>query len=254
MAEIGGVSMPFRLLGSLEKKNTGHDIVRNDQAYELFVGYHFIGPDDQAALLSKECIRYLNEEALPMGYRAETLRARTARPAPARQGLLIGVVTLVIFMTCTVLFESLRLPAVILLLLPVGFIGLFAAFGLTRTPFDQGGLAAMVTLSGLVVNAGIYLIHEYLIIRKKRQLTPDQCYLKAFNRKIIPTLLTVFSTLAGLLPFWIQKTSAFWYALAIGVTGGILLSVAALVICLPAFMPFGKHDAGRTVPSGRRTA
>ncbi|MBQ7213434.1 MAG: efflux RND transporter permease subunit, partial [Bacteroidales bacterium] len=55
MAEIGGLSMPFQMLGSLEKKATGHDIVRNDQAYELFVGYHFIGPDDQAARLSKEC-------------------------------------------------------------------------------------------------------------------------------------------------------------------------------------------------------
>lgn len=252
MAEIGGVSMPFHRLGTLEKKNTGHDIVRNDQAYELFVGYHFIGPDDQAALLSRECLRQLNEETLPMGYRAESLRARTARTSPARQGRLIVTVALVIFMTCAVLFESLRLPAVVLLLLPVGFTGLFAAFGLTRTAFDQGGLAAMVTLSGLVVNAGIYLIHEYRLIRERRSLAPDRCYLKAYNRKIVPTMLTVFSTLAGLAPFWLHRNSTFWYALATGVTGGILLSTVALVIYLPVFMPFGK-DATPQAADGTDT-
>jgi multidrug efflux pump subunit AcrB len=133
---------------------------------------------------------------------------------------------------------------VILLLIPVGFIGLFLTFAIGKFTFDQGGFAAMVMMCGIVVNAGIYIVHEYNVIRRVRGgAAPAAVYVRAYNRKIIPTLLTIVSTVLGLIPFLFDGTdNVFWFAFAVGVMGSMLFSILALVIWLPVFFPFeSKH-------------
>lgn len=62
-------------------------------------------------------------------------------------------------------------------------------------------------------------------------------YMKAFNHKIIPILLTIFSTILGLLPFLLGgKNEGFWFSLAAGASGGLLFSLIALIAWLPMSM------------------
>lgn len=225
-------------LAHISRQYSGNDIVRTNQAYELFIGYQFIGPDDWAEQITSDCVRRMNEEILPMGYRAESMRKRNASHRHAGRTGLILFVSLVIFLTGSVLFESFSDAGALLVLIPTGLTGLFLAFGLTRTAITQGGLAAMVMLCGLVVNTGIYLLHEFRTGTQK-ELAPVRRYLRAFNRKIVPSMLTVISTVLGLVPFLFNKEgNPFWFAFAAGVSGGMLLSVAGIVICLPAFLRF----------------
>lgn len=94
----------------------------------------------------------------------------------------------------------------------------------------------MVLLSGLVVNAAIYIINEYNGIcnhcpERTKRISPVKLYIKAFNHKIIAVLLTVLSTVLGLVPFLIDgpQAEAFWFSFAIGTMGGLLFSIIALV-------------------------
>lgn len=73
---------------------------------------------------------------------------------------------LMIYFVCAILFESLRRPLVIIAMIPISFIGVFLTFWLFELRFDQGGFASFVLLSGLVVNAGIYLINDYNLFRR----------------------------------------------------------------------------------------
>jgi multidrug efflux pump subunit AcrB len=158
-------------------------------------------------------------------------------------GLLLLVIV-IIYSLCAVIFESLRKPFVILLLIPVGFIGLFLTFAIGKFTFDQGGFASMVMMCGIVVNAGIYIVNEYNIIRRAKPGAGGAAtYVKAYNRKIIPTLLTIVSTVLGLIPFLFDGTdTVFWFAFAVGVMGSMLLSILALVIYFPVFFPFGRES------------
>lgn len=101
----------------------------------------------------------------------------------------------------------------------------------------------MVMLCGIVVNAGIYLINEY-----QSRLTNRKCpvrlsddrkvkiYIKAFNRKIHPVMLTVISSVMGLVPFLFDgPQEVFWFPFAVGSIAGLLFSLAALVLYLPLF-------------------
>lgn len=65
--------------------------------------------------------------------------------------------------------------------------------------FDQGGFAALVMLSGIVVNAGIYIVNAYRQDRSRR--SDVRKYVRAFNHKITAIMLTIVSTVLGLVPF-----------------------------------------------------
>lgn len=118
---------------------------------------------------------------------------------------------------------------------------MFLAYPLIHVGFDQGGFAAMIMLCGITVNAGIYLTSEYNTIAGATGKQDLKTYIKAFNRKIIPTMLTILSTVLGLIPFLFDgRDSQFWFSFAIGVMSGMLFSVVAIVFVMPVFFPVGK--------------
>ena len=96
----------------------------------------------------------------------------------------------------------------------------------------------MIMLCGITVNAGIYLTSEYRTISDVSGRADLRTYIKAFNRKIVPTMLTILSTVLGLIPFLFDGNNApFWYSFAIGVMSGMLFSVIAIVVVMPVFFP-----------------
>jgi multidrug efflux pump subunit AcrB len=121
-------------------------------------------------------------------------------------------------------------------LIPVSFIGVFLTFYIFKFNFDQGGFASFILLSGVVVNSGLFIINDYnnLKLRKRQSL---RLYIKAYNQKIIPVLLTILSTIIGLIPFvWGGQYEVFWFAFAAGTIGGLIFSVLALLIYQPVFL------------------
>lgn len=60
----------------------------------------------------------------------------------------------------------------------------------------------------------------------------------AYNHKIVPIMLTILSTILGLVPFLHDgPEEVFWFAFAVAAMSGTLFSLVALIIYLPIFMP-----------------
>ena len=152
---------------------------------------------------------------------------------------LVFLILLVIFVILSMAFESLRLPFAIIFLIPISFIGIFLVFGFSDISFDRGGFAAIVMLCGIVVNAGIYIIADYnRLVGKTVCGIPQRIrlYIKSFNHKTMPILLTVVSTILGLLPFLSDgPEEVFWFDFAIGTISGMAMSLVAIVLYLPVF-------------------
>ena len=237
MVMIDSVNMRLNDLGSIEKRRTGLNIQRQNQEYTISVGYEFIGSYDLRARMDHELTKRFNDR-LPMGFHVGTDYYYGGWSEAKQRTALIFVVVLVIFMICASMFESFRIPLVVVLLIPVSFMGLFLAYPLLGVSFGQGGYAAMIMLCGITVNAGIYLTSEYRTITAVSGRAGLRTYIKAYNRKIIPTMLTILSTVLGLIPFLFEgKQNMFWYSFAVGVMSGMLFSVIAIVIVMPVFFP-----------------
>ena len=237
MVLIDSVNTRLNDLGSITKRRTGLNIQRNNQEYVIAVGYEFIGSYDLLSRMEQEQIKRLNE-TLPMGFRAGGGGGYGWWNEQKQRTALIFVVVLVIFMICASMFESFRNALVIVLLIPVSFIGLFVAYPILGVQFGQGGFAAMIMLCGITVNAGIYLTSEYRTIAEAVGRTGMKTYVKAYNRKIVPTMLTILSTVLGLVPFLFDgRQNQFWFSFAVGVMSGMLFSVIAIVMVMPVFFP-----------------
>lgn len=253
---VDSLKVKLSEIGSIEKKRTGLSIYRHNQSYEVTVGYDFIGSYELSKSLTEKTVKYMNEEVLPVGYKAEVPGYWWGAGKQIQYAWLILLIIAIIYVMCAMTFESLRLPFAVILMIPVSFIGVFLVFGAFDFPFDQGGFAAFVMLSGIVVNAGIYLVNQFQDIRSAFMIrrrassaghpaaaTPDSTssmairqYVKAYNHKINPTMLTIISTILGLIPFLFDgPEEVFWFAFAVGTIGGMAFSVLALIFYLPVF-------------------
>ena len=97
-------------------------------------------------------------------------------------------------------------------------------------------MASFVILSGLTVNACIFILDEFNKQQKVNSNAVIQNFCKAFYLKIFPILLTIISTVLGFIPFVIGgQDEVFWFALGIGTISGLLFSLIAIFLYLPLF-------------------
>lgn len=225
-------------LADITKMEASPEIEKENQQYRLVVQFDYIGASKQAYRLLSEEIERINK-LLPMGYSAHTdFDMYQMNKSNKTQYWLIGLLIVIIFFTTSILFNSIKQPFAVIFIIPVSFIGIFLTFYGFKLNFDQGGFASFILLSGITVNAAIYILNEYNSIRKNRpNLGSIDAYLKAWNSKIIPILLTIGSTILGFLPFMIgSQKEAFWFPLAAGTIGGLVMSVVGIFIFLPLFL------------------
>ena len=236
---IGSPGSEFSLKssGGLVKRKTGGVIERQNQEYVIRIGYDFLGNDLQRMMLLDD-IEDSISGAMPFGFRFEAFSDQESRAAGKSSLLILLYVCIVIYMICAGVFESLFMPLCVIMLIPIGFIGIFIFFPICGLFMGKACVAAMVMMSGLVVNASIYMTCEMKELEKTRSERVVSLYIKAFNRKIIPTLLTILSTVLGLLPFiWSGRDELFYLTFAIGVIAGLLFSVPGLLFLYPLFIP-----------------
>ena len=242
---LGDKQVRLSHLGSINKRSSQRIIVKRNQEYVFQVAFNFNGTQELADRYIKRLTQDLNN-TLPVGYRTYN-RSIGYYEDTGSQYWLILLIVVIIFFICSILFESLWQPLVIISLIPISYIGTFLTFYFTGVNFGTGGFASLVLLSGLVVNAAIYIVNDYNgMDRKVKGGQPHkhvlQLYVKAFDHKIISICLTVLSTILGLIPFLIDgpQEEEFWYSFAIGTMGGLLFSLISLSFCLPILIPFNK--------------
>jgi len=230
-------------IATIRKWQAPQDIAKENQQYLLCVQYEYIGAYQQSNKVMQQQIDNFNFNA-PLGYKSESENSYYWwGDSGAGQYWLLFLVIVIIFFMTSVLFNSLTQPLVVIFIIPISYIGLFLTFYLFKLNFDQGGFAAFILLTGISVNANIYVLNEYNNIRRKYpRMKRVKAYIKAWNAKVIPIFLTVFSTILGFIPFMIgEYKEAFWFPLAAGTVGGLIVSFLALFFFLPLFMGVGKR-------------
>lgn len=234
---IGNNQYKLDQMASMEKRNSGNAIAKFNQQYHLTVEYNFIGTEPLAKKVRVDNITELKGK-LPIGYRVFENSNDGWDKKNKQQYFFIFVVILIIFFICSILLESLKQPFAIISMIPISFIGVFLTFYLFDFNFDQGGYASFILLCGISVNAALYIINDYNNLKKEYPLRNSQIlYFKAFNYKIIPVMLTIVSTMVGLIPFvWGGQKEAFWFSFAAGSIGGLLFSLLGIFIYLPMFI------------------
>lgn len=236
---LKGNKSVFRLedVGHIKEDQAFESITKSNQEYEVQVQYDFLGDYMLSDKIKQRIIKEMNRE-MPVGFRIQENDRwgysywKGAGGIDTRIWYILLVITIIYFI-CAILLESLRQALVVILIAPISFIGCFLGFYFFGLKFNEGGLAAFIMMCGLSVNAILYIINDYnnrIKVGRPRGLST---YLKAYNAKIIPILLTIISTMLGFIPFLIGEVSDFWFSLALGTMSGLGFSLLVLILILP---------------------
>lgn len=221
----------------LQRREAKEVIPKEKQEYVLNVAFNVLGSYTYTTEYLDSVMAHFKRN-LPVGYHCEMPSYKGADSERANYWLLL-LVAVLIFFICSVVFESLRMALVVVSMIPVSLMGAFLTFIITGVEFGSGGFASLVLLSGIVVNSAIYILCQYAKIQKEKSTGGMKAYLCAFNHKIVPIYLTVISTIVGLVPFFFEQSEEpFWFSFAVGITGGLLLSIPAMIFVMPLFLKF----------------
>ena len=236
---LQGKQSVFRLedVGNISEDQAFESITKSNQEYEVLVQYDFIGDYMLSSKVKERITKEMNRD-MPIGFRVKEGQEWGNYYWGKMGGIdariwYILLVIVIIYFICAILLESLRQALVVIIIAPVSFIGCFLGFYFFGLQFNEGGLAAFIMMCGLSVNAILYIINDYNNRIKAGHPRGLSTYLKAYNAKIIPILLTIISTMLGFTPFLIGEVSDFWFSLALGTMCGLGFSLIVLVGVLP---------------------
>ena len=237
--KVNGTDTKVSDFMDIERREAKNCIPRKNQEYLLRVAFNVLGSYTYTSKYIEKITKEYNAK-MPVGYRCLNTSYGYYEDTGTQYWLILLIVVIIYFI-CSILFESLRLPLVIISLIPVSFIGTFLTYYLSGVEFGTGGFASLVLLSGLTVNGGIYIVNEYQHIYKRcglqHRADKIRWYVKAYNHKVIAVLLTILSTVLGLVPFFIDgDEERFWFSFAVGSAGGLLFSIFAIVFIMPILM------------------
>jgi HAE1 family hydrophobic/amphiphilic exporter-1 len=146
--------------------------------------------------------------------------------------LLLGIV--LVYMVMASQFESLLDPFVIMFSVPFAFVGVIAAFLITRVTLSMMSFIGVIMLMGIVVNNAIVLV-DYINLLRGRGLELFEAVRTAATTRLRPVLMTTFTTLFGIFPMTLARGegSEIYRPLGITVMGGLAVSTLVTLVLVP---------------------
>jgi HAE1 family hydrophobic/amphiphilic exporter-1 len=133
----------------------------------------------------------------------------------------LGVAILMIYLVLALFFGSFLKPIIITFALPLSFIGVFPILAILRNEFGFLEILGLITLAGIVVNVGIFVI-DYANHRVAEGMPVKEAIAQATAVRFRPIFLTKVVATGSLLP--LALLSPFWRGLTSVIIAGILTS------------------------------
>lgn len=176
----------------------------------------------------------------------QTARSRETGQSIAR-GLLIGL--LGIFLILSFQFRSYLEPVIVMLSIPVAFMGAIWGHLIMGYNLSMPSLIGAASLAGIVVNNAILLV-QFIKSYRAEGMTTAEAASAASRNRFRAILITTSTTIAGMLPL-LAETSTQAMAvipLVISVVFGLLVSTVLVLLVLPALYTI-LDDLGLSTPA-----
>ncbi len=142
---------------------------------------------------------------------------------------------ILLYLILTAQFRSFRDPFLIMLAIPMGFVGVLLTLPLTHTTLNVMSLMGVLMLIGIADSNSI-LIVDFAHTLEAQGLAPADAVITACRVRLRPILMTSLATIIGMLPMALKLgTGAEQYTpMARAIIGGLTSSVILTVFIVPA--------------------
>lgn len=234
-----GVVITLSQVATLSVEPLLSEIRRFNRQTSLAIGMN-MGKELTMDQAREELTTRLNQLQLPAGYAWSfegSFEYQDEAQGIMQINMLLAVV--MIYLVMAALFESLIMPTAVIGSLLFSFVGVFWAFFITGTTMGIMGMIGMLVLMGVVVNNGIVLVDRINQLRHEQpeaELIP--VILEACEARLRPILMTVSTTVLGLLPLAFGDANLGgggpgYAPMAIAIIGGLVFSTLTSLLLVP---------------------
>ncbi|MBD3425994.1 MAG: AcrB/AcrD/AcrF family protein [Candidatus Omnitrophica bacterium] len=141
---------------------------------------------------------------------------------------------LVIYLILASFFKSLIQPAVVMMAIPFGLIGVVVAFLLHGQAFSFMAILGVVGLNGIVVNDSIVLV-DFINKLRRSGVSRNESIIKAGQMRLRPVILTTVTTAGGLstVAYGIGGKDPFLVPMALSLCWGLVFATVLTLIVIP---------------------
>jgi len=246
---LGGARVPLRALAAVQVEKRPNVINRENAARRLVVQCNVSG--GAMAGTTQEIERRLREQiTLPQGYHLEVGGEYQAQLSSRRELMLLGAAALLgIFLLLYADFHSLRATVLVLVSLPLAFIGAMWAVVLSGGGLSLGSLVGFLALLGITTRNGIMLVSHYHHLQQTTGLSfGRELIVQGSLDRLIPILMTALVAALGLLPLALSGERAgqeIEHPLAVVILGGLFTSTVLNLLIVPTlYLRWGYDQTG----------
>ncbi len=204
-AQASGRAVPLKQVADLEIVWQPSRILRRDRLWTVTVQADLV-PGLTAAAVVADLRPWLDERQEAWGRAVRYGIGGTVEEAAkgnASIGAKLPIAGLIIILLLISQFNSFRKPAIILLTIPMGMIGVIVGLLLARSFFGFVTLLGVISLAGIVINNAIVLLDRIQIEQDRHGRSPQDAIVEAAQRRLRPIVLTTLTTIGGLIPLWV---------------------------------------------------
>ncbi|MBV8831329.1 MAG: efflux RND transporter permease subunit, partial [Acidobacteriaceae bacterium] len=164
---------------------------------------------------------------------------------------------ILLYLILTAQFRSFIDPFLIMLAIPMGFIGVLVILPLTGATLNVMSLMGVLMLIGIADSNSILIVDFAHKLEQEEHLTVREAVIKACRVRLRPILMTSLATIIGMIPMALKLgAGAEQYApMARAIIGGLTTSVVFTVFIVPAayLLVYGRKERQQPAPvdSGR---
>ena len=136
-----------------------------------------------------------------------------------------------IFIVLLLLFGNLRDPLVVLVTVPLIFIGVVLGLGITGKMFDFFSLLGLLGLVGMNVKNAVILLSRIRELRAD-DYEPIHAVVEAATDRFIPVVVASFTTILGMIPL---LADSMFGSMAATIMGGLFVATLMVLVVLPVF-------------------
>lgn len=236
--QLGEARVPLGAVADIEADRTYAKISRTNGIRTVTVS----GDLDVEAANTSELMARLQAQLVPelaeafpgvrIGVGGET--EESAKTAASMLGAL-GLGVFGVFLLLSFQFRSYLEPLVVMLAIPLAFVGVLWGTLVMGSPLTLPGLLGFISLAGVVVNDSILLM-VFIKNGVREGQSPADAARLASRARFRAVLLTSVTTMAGLVPLMFERSqqAQTLIPVAISIVFGILASTVLLLVVLPA--------------------
>ncbi len=216
-------------LGRFSREKVPLSISRTNQAYICYINLNYLA---QKKYMDQAINNIINKISLPYGYSINSFGTKNFEPQNLILIIFFSIFVVWIISAC--LFESFKKPFLILLAIPLSWIGYLFGLYLFDVSMSTGTYLSFLFLTGIVVNNSIILINHISIKLSPNKKNIPAGIIDAASNRVRPIFLTTITTIVALLPLVLNETQqSLSYTFAIGTIGGMVSSTIFILILIP---------------------